>query len=392
LDRASDISFNAPVAQLDRASDYGLQGKPQNSTPFKTFPQFVNSLLTHNRGFNMFLFKRNNGFYYFYFTNPITGKRKAVTTKCKDLRGAKRFSQSYNAKDVKPINPVIYLETLETETTKYVSNNLATATAISYRYAVKSFKTIAGNKPIALYSTRDIEQYKTERIKAVSKTTCNIELRALKAVFNLAVNWNWLDVNPFKNVKLFSIPEKSPLALSSIEIETVLNVIDKPVIKSIVLFTLNTGCRINEVLNVQYKDINLLERVLTIGNKETFRTKSKRIRHIPINDSLLNLINSIIPQSNVIEINSPETYLFNKKGVPYNKNFVSKSFKRYLRIAGLPERFHFHCLRHTVITNLVKAGANIRYIQQIAGHSDLNTTERYTHIGINDLRKTINLL
>ena len=49
-----------------------------------------------------------------------------------------------------------------------------------------------------------------------------------------------------------------------------------------------------------------------------------------------------------------------------------------------------HCLRHTFITNLVKAGANINYIKQIAGHSDIKTTENYIHIGIEDLRNAIN--
>lgn len=340
----------------------------------------------------MFLFKRNNGYYYFYFNDPITNKRKAITTKCKDLKSAKKFMQSYNVNEVKPVSPVIYLETLENEVLKYVTDNLTRGTLLTYINAFKQVKRILGNKPIKLYNARDFEHYKAVRIETISKTTCNIEVRVLKAIFNLAVKWNWLDRNPLKDVKQFAIPEKKPLALSQDEINRVLNVIDKPVIKNIVIFALNTACRINEILNVQYKDIDLTDRVLTIGNKDNFTTKSKKVRHIPINDKLLDLLNNLLPVTNVIELNPNETYLFNNKGYRLNRDYVSKEFKKCLRKAGLSEMYHFHSTRHTAITNLVKAGANIRFVQQIAGHAHIQTTELYSHVQINDLRKAINLL
>ena len=86
-------------------------------------------------------------------------------------------------------------------------------------------------------------------------------------------------------------------------------------------------------------------------------------------------------------------YLFvNSNNCRYDKNFITKKFKCYLRLAGLPEKFHFHCLRHTAITNLIKAGVNINYVRQIAGHSDLKTTENYIHIGIEDLKNAVKML
>ncbi len=69
-----------------------------------------------------------------------------------------------------------------------------------------------------------------------------------------------------------------------------------------------------------------------------------------------------------------------------------KKFKKYLRQARLPEKYHFHCLRHTFITNLIKNGVNINYAKQLAGHSDLNTTMGYIHIETEDLREAVNLV
>ena len=163
-------------------------------------------------------------------------------------------------------------------------------------------------------------------------------------------------------------------------------------IKNVVTVALSTGCRLNEILNLQVKDIDLSQRIITIRNKNDFKTKSGRIRRIPIADSLEMLLRSLLGyDSNVYELNNTERYLFaNENGFRYNKDYISRRFKRYLRACNMPEKFHFHCLRHTYITNLVKAGANMNYIKQIAGHADLKTTENYIHIGVEDLRNAVN--
>ncbi len=341
----------------------------------------------------MFLFRRkSSNVFYLIYKDPTSNKRKSISTHCKDKKSAREFLKSFIKRDSKPISPVIYLETLESEVIKYVTDNLSKGTLLTYLYTFKQIKTILGSKPITLYNARDIEHYKATRIQTISKTTCNIELRVIKAIFNIAIKWNWLEKNPLKNVKQFPLAEKKPLIFSDTDIEKIYSVIESPVLKNIVRFTLLTGLRINEVLNVQLKDINLSERILSINNKSNFKTKSGKNRYIPINDSLLALLNTIIPKSNVMDLNYFETYLFNKKGFRYASDFISKSFKKALRKAGLNEIFHFHCLRHTFITNLVLAGCNVRLIQAIAGHSDLITTEKYIHLGVNDLRQAINLI
>ncbi len=340
----------------------------------------------------MFLFKRKNGFYYVYFNDPLSNVRKSITTKCKDKKSALKFLNTFIAKDVKPINPVIYLETLESEVLNYVNNNLSKSTLTSYKTTFKHLRNISGEKPIRQYTARDIEYYKSVRIETISKISCNIELRVLKAIFNLAIKWQWLEVNPLKEVKQFHIPETKPIIFSDSDIDLIYSNITRPFLKNIVRFTLLTGCRINEVLNVQYKDINLDERILSINNKETFTTKSRKNRTIPISDSLLDLLNALMTNGNVMDISYPETYLFNKKGFRYNKGFISKEFKKVLRKSGLNEMYHFHHLRGTFISNLVRAGINIRYVQELAGHSSLTMTELYLNINSSDLLNAVNVL
>ncbi len=340
----------------------------------------------------MFLSKQHKGTYYLFYNDEITGKRKKISTKTKKKPEAYNFLNSFKAGLTPKKNPVIYLEGLKDEVLKYTQTNLSPATHCLYITAFKNLLSFLGNKPIKLITTKELDNYKNKRANEIRKATVNIELCCIKAIFNLALKWDFINSNPAKEVKKFKIEEREILSFSDTELKILFDAIPEGNIRNIVLFALNTGCRINEILNVQIKDINLKEKVLTIMNKDDFRTKSGRIRQIPVSDALETLLRGLLGQeTNVFELNDPETYLFvNSKRCKYDKNFISKKFKEYLRMAGLPEKFHFHCLRHTYITNLVKAGANINYIKQIAGHADLKTTENYIHIGIEDLRNAVN--
>ncbi|MBK8552808.1 MAG: tyrosine-type recombinase/integrase [Ignavibacteria bacterium] len=98
----------------------------------------------------------------------------------------------------------------------------------------------------------------------------------------------------------------------------------------------------------------------------------------------------IYPKGNIISLCDPESYLFSRKGFKFNKDTISKKFKEVLRAVNFPEKFHFHCLRHTFITSLIKSGVNINYVKEIAGHSEIQTTMNYIHIITNDLREAVN--
>lgn len=349
----------------------------------------------------MFLFKNPNGYYYLYFNSEITRKRKKISCKTKLKSEAVKFLSDYRnnlscietKKQQKEMN-VHYISDLQTEVMKYVNDNFRKGTAGIYSTLFKNMLRIFKNdKPIRLLTSKDVEFYKSERLKEVSKSTVNIDLTTMKAVFNIAVKFSWIENNPSKNVSKFTISEKGILSFSGDEINLILNNIQDTELKNIVLFNLYTGCRINEILNIQLKDINLIEKVLTIRNKENFKTKSGKIRQIPVSDSFYNLLCDMLNISgagNIISLYNPESYLFSKNGFKYNKDFISKKFKKVLRLLNFSEKFHFHCLRHTFITNLIKSGVNINFVKEIAGHSEIQTTLNYIHIVTNDLREAVN--
>lgn len=287
---------------------------------------------------------------------------------------------------------VVYLEDLRNDVLKYTESNLALTTHKLYLSAFKNLIGFLGNKPIKLITTKQLDDYKSYRARSISKSTVNIELTCIKAIFNLALRWDLLNVSPAQYVEKFRIEQKEILCFNDIELKYLLDKMPDGNLKNIVLFALHTGCRLNEILNIQIKDINLGEKIIYIRNKPGFRTKSGKLRQSPISDHLYNLLESILKHDrNVYRLLEPERYLFTSpRGLKYERDFVSKKFKKYLRVFKMPEKFHFHCLRHTYITNLIKAGVNINYVRILAGHSELSTTMNYIHIVTDDLREAVN--
>jgi len=347
----------------------------------------------------MYLSNKNKfKIYYLYFKDELTDKIRKITTGTKLKSEALKFVTNFKAEDVKKNKEFkkYDFEDLKNSMLKYTSQNYTASTNQIYRNTINNFLKIVGNKMLNSISIYDIEFYKSERLKVINKVTLNIEIRTLKALFNLALRRDMIKSNPCQFVKQYIVNENEKLSFEGYEIDKILNAIEDDTIKNIVLFALYTGCRINEILNIQWNDIDLSQRTLTIRNKPNFKTKTGKIRQIPISDKLFDILNSLNNgngknENNILEFHSSNDYLFtNKKGLKYNYTNITMQFKKYLRNAGIPDKFHFHCLRHTFISNLIKKNVSINFVKEIAGHSDISTTMNYIHIVTDDLRKAVN--
>lgn len=346
----------------------------------------------------MFLFKNSNGYYYLYFNCETTGKRKKVSCKTKYKPEATRFLSNFKNQSKQLHNKntlqVFYVNDLQREVLKYVSDNLRLGTLLLYKNAFKDLLRIIGNKPIKLITISEIEKFKSTRLTEVKPSTVNIQLTTIKAIFNIAIRFGWLNSNPCNSIRKISIPQKDILSFNQIEIKLILSNTDNIMMNRFIRFALLTGCRLNEICNVQWKDVNFQDSILNIANKDNFQTKSGKQRLIPISDELFKLLNEMLeqkPGENILSFYNPDYYIFSiRYGKRVLKEYVSKAFKKILRRCNFPDRYHFHCLRHTFITNLIKSGVNINFVKEIAGHSDIKTTMQYIHIVTNDLREAVN--
>lgn len=267
-------------------------------------------------------------------------------------------------------------------------------------YMFKPFIQYFGeNRWIDTITSLDIENYKNWRRscksgnnidKMISVASVNKELRTLKAEFNRGVNLGIINKNPFLKIQYIKVTKLGKLVMTDEEIRQIVEGVQDSTIKNVVVFGVLTGCRLGEITSLTWECVDLQNRVIHIRNKVDklnnviFRTKTNENRDIPINDTLLQML---------VEMKQLGGYVFSKRdGLKLENDYVSKYFKSVVRELGLNERLHFHCLRHTFITNLIKKGVSIYFVKELAGHKNISTTIGYTHIDTNDLRNSVNLL
>lgn len=266
-------------------------------------------------------------------------------------------------------------------------------------YMFKPFIQYFGeNRFINTLTSLDIENYKNWRrncvngndsSKLISVASVNKELRTLKAEFNRGVNLGLISKNPFMKVQYIKVTKLGKLYFTEEEIKLIIDYISDSNIRNIVIFGVLTGCRLGEITNLTWDCIDLQNRIIHIQNKvvlgkTVFRTKTNENRDIPINDTLLNLL---------VGMKQLGGYVFSKQnGFKIENDYITKYFKKVIRTLKLDERLHFHCLRHTFITNLIKKGVSIYFVKELAGHKNISTTIGYTHIDTNDLMSSVNSL
>ena len=252
----------------------------------------------------------------------------------------------------------------------------APSTVKSYEiYCRVHFVPYFGSRYLSNIRSKDIEDYVQKVAKTYQFTTVNLHLRRLKAVFNTAVRWHYLQESPARKVKPLRLPEKEPPYMDRDQIARLYEACSRWV-HTFVAIALNTGLRLSEITSLTWEDIDFRNRVIKVRSDETFTTKGKRNREIPINEFLFRVLRKA-PR----HITTP-LVIFTRTGEPPDKTQVWKRFNFARKTADLPP-FRIHDMRHTFGTTLAANGVDVRTIQELMGHSNMQTTMQYLHAAPN---------
>jgi len=274
-----------------------------------------------------------------------------------------------------------YLRFILTE--KGLSRN----TISSYKRDITNFINWLNYRKIPLTkSSNDDAEHFIKSLAQQDQTAASInrKISSLKGFFNHLLNTNFIGINPFADVLLQSKQKNIPKSISE---EDVMKLLDSPNQnsfigkrdKAILELLYATGMRISELVNL--KEVNVdknrqVVKVLGKGSKE---------RLIPFGDEALDSLQKYLHKRN-----SRNIYIFlNNRDNKLSRVGFWQRVKIYLKRVSLKSDITPHTLRHAFATHLLNNGADLRSVQMLLGHSDLSTTQIYTHIAKQRLSEMI---
>jgi integrase len=227
----------------------------------------------------------------------------------------------------------------------------------------------------------DIERFRAKRLrKGNTKSTVNRYLQLLKKMFNLAIGEGYLEENVIRKVKLFSEKDNLKERILTEKEEEKLMENCSDTLKSIVAVALNTGMRRAEILNLTWNQVDFQAKRIKVE-----KTKSGKVRFIPINDDLFK---QILKRKNE---NGQSAFVFLNPATKKPFLDMKTPFKRACKISGI-EGLRFHDLRHTFATRLVANGIDIETVRDLLGHYSIVITQRYIHSNDERKRKAVAVL
>lgn len=336
-----------------------------------------------------FLFKRGKYYSLEYFDERESRIRRISTGESKKSEALQFVSKFQESRDKQEQPNYISLSDFIQRYKDYLSANFSKKYLATVSIHLRRFSEKIGDKPIGDIRMNEVELFLTG-IAGESKVKSKKYYVSLNSLFNKAVQWDYISINPVSKIIPPKIPKNNPLFMDETELHQIIAKETNQDLKDIYLVLFHTGMRLGELINLKWNQVSFTEKIIRLTNSEDFTTKGKKERTIPINDNLVKIFTERYPK--VIDINQLN-YVFNKNGFKYSGDYISKSFKKSVNSCeNINHDIHLHSLRHSFATYLVKKGVSLFIIKELLGHQDYKTTLIYSHLTTDNLRDAVKVL
>lgn len=264
-----------------------------------------------------------------------------------------------------------------------IEKKLSVNTIASYSHDLSALLDYLNKKSINTNSikkehiTSFLSHLRDDNISA--RTTARV-ITSLKGYFKYLMKENEIKNNPMENIDSPKIKKALPKVLTLEEVEKLLNFKLETEFdyrnKAMLELLYATGLRVSELINLQLHDINIKNKVLRVigkGDKE---------RILPLGDYALSALNEYVNNyRSILQIKYIDEALFlNNHGKQITRQGFFKILKQIANEVGIKKEFSPHTLRHSFATHMINGGADLKTVQTLLGHSDISTTQIYTHI------------
>jgi integrase/recombinase XerD len=237
---------------------------------------------------------------------------------------------------------------------------------------------------------RDLFYLPTSRGTARSVSYQNQAMHALRSFFRFLKTEGYVAQDAAESLPLARTPHVLPRTILTPEearkvIETpdtscLLGYRDRTILETLYA----TGIRKSELMNLTVADVNLEDGVLRINGGKFNKDRVVPLTRLACSflETYLKAIRPALLQGRV-----SDRVFISQRAAPLSKNALGELVEKYARIAGVNKHVTCHIWRHSCATHLVKNKASLRHVQEMLGHRDLSTTERYLHLTIADLKE-----
>lgn len=335
----------------------------------------------------MNLAKRKNGIYYIQYFDSVENKIRRVSTSKRNKKEALLFLSEFNGHlSLKTQLNYYSLSDFKDEYIRYIGRTYSTKYLSSIELSFRQLSKKINNVLLLDIKVNQVQEFLSETFQRTEKGA-ELYLRTLKASFNRAVDWGYINENPFKKVKLPKSQKSFPVFISEEELNKILGNIKNEELGRLSTLAFFTGMRLGELTNLKWSEVDLKSRLITITNDKSFSTKSKKDRIVPISKKIIDMLKGKMKEANKSE------FVFSKTdGIKFNNDYVSKNFKKAVRKTEVDEKIHFHTLRHSFASRLVQKGVSIYIVMELLGHKDVTTTQIYSHLQPNNFIDVVDLL
>lgn len=256
---------------------------------------------------------------------------------------------------------------------RYSDNTIKT-----YADALKTFLRFYANKAIAEINNNDVIKFNNDYILA-NKLSASFQNQIVNAVKLFFKKIELKNLDP----ELLHRPKRAktlPNVLSKEEVKLILNAHNNIKHKAMLSLIYSCGLRCGELLKLKQEHVDSKRGVLIIK-----QSKGRKDRIAPLSHKVIELLRDYYKAC------KPQTYLFEgqNKGEPYDERSLQNVLKQSLEKVNISKPVSLHWLRHSYATHLLENGTDLRYIQEILGHSSSKTTEIYTHVSTKNIQKIV---
>ena len=273
----------------------------------------------------------------------------------------------------------------------WLEDGLSKNTLNSYRFDLELFtgwldKSLKKN--ILDTSQVDIQQYLSFKFPTSKSRSISRLLATLRRLFRYLLRQKKIKIDPTLEIQSPKIPKSLPKSLSEEDVELLLAAPDVETNtglrdKAMLELLYACGLRVSELVNILLTELSMTEGVIRVTGK------GNKTRLVPMGEEAVDWIKKYIDESrnNILKQRVSKYLFITIRGGAMTRQAFWYLIKRYAIIANIKKSMSPHIMRHAFATHLLNHGADLRVVQMLLGHSDISTTQIYTHVARERLKK-----